>query len=169
MLSRTLTPTLGWSLAAAGAAALLALAAVPALADGPLADAVHRGFAGVCHQMPSRSPHLAAGPMALCHRCVGMLAGLVLGVILAPAAVRPLARAARQRLARVPRRHRAALVLSLAAVPTTVDWALGALGLVANTPASRTLTGAVLGLAAGLVIARELLRSRRPHPTLHHA
>ena len=166
---RPLSPTLGWSLAAAGSAALLAAAALPALASGPLAEAVHAAFGGVCHQIADRSPHLAGEPLALCHRCTGMLAGLAAGAALAPLVLRPISRAARGLLSRVPRQHRAGLVLLFAAVPTTLDWALGASGLLANTPASRTLTAAVLGLAAGLIIARELLRRPTPHPTPHHA
>jgi hypothetical protein len=57
----------------------------------------------------------------------------------------------------VPSRHRAAVLFFLALLPTSVDWALGATGLWANTPASRIGTGAVLGLVAGLLIGRAFL------------
>jgi hypothetical protein len=108
-------------------------------------------------------------PLALCHRCVGMVGGLALGVLAAPVVARPLAHAGRRILGRVPRHHRAGLALLLAAVPTTLDWSLGAAGVVANTPVSRVLTGAIVGAVAGVVIARELLRRATPHPTPRHA
>ena len=50
-------------------------------------------------------------------------------------------------------RRQIGLLLGLSIVPVAADWALGALGIWANTPLSRTLTGGLFGLAAGVVLA----------------
>lgn len=117
--------------------------APPFVSDG-LADGIRAAFAWLCHQLPDRTLHLGGQPVALCHRCLGMLAGLAAGVALAPVApavVRGWVDARQQ-----------ARVLLAAAVPVAADWLLGAAGVWANTPASRGLTGALFGLAAGLMI-----------------
>ena len=149
--------SLGWAVALAAAAALAALAVVPALAGGGLGAAVRLGFSAVCHQLPERSPHLAGEPAALCHRCSGILAGLVLGIAAAPA----LAAGLRQRIARAAQGG----WLVAAALPTALDWLLGAAGVWANTPASRVLTGALFGLVAGVVLGANLLAARPRLPT----
>ncbi len=144
---------MGW-LAALGAVGTLAvLAVLPPVLGGDAGTFVHHAFAAVCHQMPERSPHLAGGPVALCHRCSGVLVGLLAGLALAPLAGASL-------LAGVRRRPQG-LWLVAALVPTAVDWGLGALGVWANTPLSRTLTGALFGATAGLILAANLLAARR--------
>ena len=144
--------TIGWAVALGAGLALAVLAAVPAVVGGEVGAVVRAGFSAVCHQIPERSPHLAGGPAALCHRCSGILGGLVLGLALTPA----LAAGLRQRVARGAQ----AGWLVAAALPTALDWALGATGVWANTPASRALTGAVFGLVAGLILASNLLTAR---------
>ena len=147
----------GWAVALAGAAALAALAASPPLLGGHAGAWVHHAFSAVCHQVPERSPHLAGGAIALCHRCSGILAGLVLGVGLAPLLGGRL-------LTRVHRSAQGRWLLA-ALAPTAVDWALGATGVWANVPASRVSTGLVFGLAAGVVLGANLLHARAPsHP-----
>lgn len=153
--------SLGWAVALGATLALAALAAVPALAGGGLGEAVRRAFSALCHQIPERSPHLAGSPVALCHRCSGVLAGLVLGIAVAPA----LARGLRQRIARGAQ----AGWLVAAALPTAVDWLLGATGVWANTPASRLVTGALFGLAAGVILGANLLAAPRPLPPVRLA
>lgn len=151
--------TSGWTLAAGGTLALLALAASPPLLGGDVGAALHHAFSAVCHQIPGRSPHLGGGPIALCHRCIGILGGLALGLLLAPLA-------GSGRLAAVACAAQARWLLA-AAVPAGLDWAVGVAGLWTNTPASRFATGAAFGAMAGLILAANLLTSRRPprHPS----
>ena len=148
----------GWTVALGAALGLAVLAALPSALGGEAGAAVRGGFALVCHQIPERSPHLAGGPAALCHRCWGVLLGLVAGLLLAPGA----GPAALRRLSQSPRQG---LALALALGPAAVDWSLGALGLWANTPASRTLTGAAFGAAAGAILAANLLAGGRRVPS----
>lgn len=138
---------LGWGLALAGSLLLVGLAAAPSWLPAEGAAAVHRAYAWLCHQLPDRSPHVHGVPLALCHRCFGIAGGLLAGVALAPVlfGVAP-------RLEEMARR-RIGPLLAVAFLPLAVDWVLGALGVWANTPLSRTLTGAVFGLAAGVVLA----------------
>ncbi len=145
-------------MALAGTAALAVLAALPAVVGGTLGAAIHHAFSVACHQIADRSPHIAGEPIALCHRCSGILAGLVLGIALVPLAS--------DALRNLANRGAQARWLLLAAVPTAVDWALGALGVWANTPGSRVLTGLVFGLAAGVMVGANLVAVRAPltHP-----
>ena len=144
------------SSAALGVAALLALAASPGVLPAEAGRAVHGGFGWLCHQIPERSPHLGGVPWALCHRCVGILAGVLAGLVVAPVLpARALAVLAHLRPGRV---------VVLALVPLAVDWSLGAFGVWANTPVSRLATGAVFGAAAGLVLALAL-RPAAPAPS----
>ena len=151
----------GWAVAAATALGLVALAASPPFVGAEAGAVVRHAFSAVCHQLPGRSPHVGGVALALCHRCGGVVVGLALGLALAPALgagrLAGLARSAQGRW------------LAAAAVPAGLDWAVGALGLWANTPASRALTGAVFGLVAGAVLAANLLTasSRRPAPSLN--
>ena len=59
------------------------------------------------------------------------------------------------------RSRRQLLWLALSAVPTGLDWLLGATGAWANTPASRLGTGAVVGAVAGAILAANLLAPPR--------
>ena len=152
MTPSALSPTRAWSAAAASVAALFALALAPPLLGGESGEAVRFAFSHVCHQIPERSLALAGGPVALCHRCLGVVGGLALGTLAAPL---------------VPRlgvlgRVRAGRSLALAALPMAVDWTVGALGLWANTPLSRSATGALFGAVAGLFLAHAFLDPPRP-------
>lgn len=123
-------------------AMLLVLALLPPFVGPEWRGALMQGFHGVCHQMPERSFRVDGVAFALCHRCLGVVSGLLLGVLAFPVA----------RSLRV----RPGVVLVIAFLPMTADWALGASGLWANTPDSRFATGLVLGVAAGWVLARAL-------------
>lgn len=148
-------PTRAWALASAGVAALVAVVlAAPLVGEG--GAAVRAAFSHVCHQMPDRSLWLGGGPVALCHRCLGVLAGLAVGTVAAPFVPR----------LRALGGARAGRWLAAAAAPMAVDWLVGAAGVWANTPASRLATGALFGVAAGLFLAEALLR-RAPRPDLH--
>lgn len=148
-------------MALAGTAVLAVLAVLAPVIGGTLGDAIHHGFSVACHQIADRSPHVAGGPIALCHRCSGILSGLVLGI-----ALMPLASVAARRA--VSRSLQGRWLLA-SIVPTAIDWALGASGVWANVPASRVLTGLAFGLAAGVILGANLLAVReRPltHPQL---
>ena len=131
----------GWAAAAALAAGLLALiVGAPLLKAGGLqaaASAAYGAFALLCHQMDERSFHVAGFRLAVCARCFGLYAGALAGALAYPLARRPLARRD------LPARG----WLIAAAVPTTIDFALGFSGLWENTHASRFLTASLLGLA----------------------
>lgn len=159
-------PTLAWALLTPLIVAGIGLAFLPPFVDAGLGAAITHGFSAVCHQLPDRSLLVDGIPVALCHRCTGILGGLAIGLLVAPFVVTAADRTGHAWFARVPRRHRAGLLMLLALVPATVDWGLGALGLWTNTPVSRSLTGALLGLVAGLLIGRALLSPPRPSTTL---
>lgn len=149
--------SLPYALALLTTAALFATAASPGWLSPESGAVVRRVFSGLCHQLPDRSPHLGGGVWALCHRCSGIAAGLVLGLAAAPLLPGHLR-------ARLDRAHSGRLVV-LSLVPMAVDWSLGAAGVWANTPVSRALTGALFGVAAGAVLALALTSSR-PAPSL---
>ncbi len=102
---------------------------------------IYKAFSPLCHQLTERSFHLAGHPFAVCTRCTGIYAGVALATLLYPL-VRSLNRTD------TPRR----IWLLLAAVPITIDWALGFLGIWANTHYSRLFTGAVLGAVCAFFI-----------------
>lgn len=149
---------LAFALAALASAALLAAAAAPGWLGPEAGSAVRSAFSALCHQLPHRTPHVGGGAWALCHRCTGVAAGLAAGVLLAPM----LTRSAAARLRAAPPARTVALSLT----PLALDWALGAAGVWANTPLSRVATGALFGVAAGMVLGLALLPRRgAPHPS----
>jgi uncharacterized membrane protein len=134
----------------AGSVSVLLLAVLPpALPEGGRA-ALMQAFAPVCHQLPARSPHLGGTPLAVCDRCLGIYAGLALGIAGVWAAGGLWRRAGRAD----------GLVLLAAAVPMGADWIGPLLGLWANTPWSRSTTGLLFGLAAGSFLAWRLAGRR---------
>lgn len=153
------TLTVGWAVALSAVGALAVLAVIPPALGGDAGAMLHHAFAAVCHQMPERSLHLHGGPIALCHRCSGILVGLLVGLAALPglgvSVARGIARGAQIQW------------LVLAALPTAADWAVGALGIWANTPASRLLTGALFGLVAGAILGANLLAPTRAVPVSH--
>lgn len=151
--------TAGWLAAVAAALVLVGLAALPPLVGEGLRAALMHGFAAVCHQMPERSLHVDGVPLAVCHRCLGIYAGVLLGALVFPLMPRGLLRG-----------RRAGVLLVLCGLPTAADWAVDVLDLWANTPVSRMTTGALFGVAAGLLLARALgqaLAPRSDAPPLH--
>lgn len=159
MAPSTRLPPRGWTLAVAVGFGLVGLAASPAFLGAEAGAAVRHAFSAVCHQIPDRTPHVSGEALALCHRCSGMVVGLALGILGAPG-LGP------GRLGAIARSPQAGW-LGVAVAPTAIDWALGATGVVVNTPASRLLTGAVFGLAAGLILGANLLgASNRRAPVL---
>jgi uncharacterized membrane protein len=127
---------------ALGVASLLVgmIVAAPLLrAEGAVAasQTIYNGFRVVCHQMAARSFYFAGFPLAVCARCFGLYVGALAGVASYPL-VAPIMRR------EAPPRH----WLILAALPTTIDFALGFFHIWENTHWSRFLTALLLGIVA---------------------
>lgn len=138
-----------WAVLAATSGLLLLAVLPPFLPKASGIQAIVReSFAPVCHQMPSRSPHLYGVPLAVCDRCLGIYLGFVVGVA-GTGWGRSVWRAIGS-----PGRY----VLLGSLVPLGVDWVGPFLGLWANTPVSRALTGGVFGLVAASYVTDRLLR-----------
>lgn len=123
---------------------LLALVFAPPFVPDVLRVPLEHAFSLICHRLPDRSFHLHGVALGVCQRDTGIFAGMFAGALIYPF-VRPLD----LRIA-----HRAPWVLAAAAVPLVVDWSLTAFGLWANTSLSRSLTGLVFGIVAGVFLAR---------------
>ena len=84
MTGRRFPPPL-LQLFAGGLLALPLLAPVASASESPMLGALLRAaFAGVCHQIPERSFTLLGEPVAVCHRCLGLYAGGLVGLLLLP-------------------------------------------------------------------------------------
>jgi uncharacterized membrane protein len=147
-----------WGVAVGLAALFVALiVGAPLLKAGGLAaaaEAVYGAFALVCHQLDGRAFHLFGFKLAVCARCFGLYAGALAGALAYPLA-RPLVRRD------LPARG----WLIAAAVPTSVDFALGFSGLWENTHASRFLTASLLGVVVAFYFvpgAVDLALTSRP-------
>ncbi len=117
-------------------------------------------YSPVCHQEAARSFSICGVPLAVCARCTGGYAAFTLTALLLPLFERT-------ELRRVPAR---AWLTGLA--PLVLDWLLDVAGLVENSLASRTVTGAMAGLALAMIAARGLDRRRDegvrpPEPDKH--
>jgi uncharacterized membrane protein len=134
-----------WALTASAVLTILGLIVLApwARANGHpfLGAVVYNGFSATCHQIPERSFHFEGFPLAVCARCFGLYAGGAAGVLFYPLA---------RGLARRDAPGRAWLLA--AAVPTTVDFALGFFGVWENTHLSRFLTAVVLGATVAFYV-----------------
>jgi uncharacterized membrane protein len=139
-----------WAVLVSGAGLFLAtiVLAPLALAHGHIgiAHVIYGGFSVACHQMPERSFQVSGFPLAVCARCLGLYAGAGAGALLYPL-LRSLGR----------RDAPARGWLIAAALPTTIDFALGSLGIWPNTHLSRFATAALLGAVAAFFIAPAVL------------
>lgn len=143
-------PLIVWSvlvLAALGWVGLI-VAAPLALASGHAFSAlvIYRAFSYLCHQISERSFHVEGHPFAVCARCMGLYAGFAFGAL-----IYPLARSLRR--LETPNRW----WLLVAAMPTLIDWAVGALGIWENTHLSRSVTGAFLGAVCAFYVVPGLV------------
>ncbi len=134
-------PWIAWS-----AVTLVCLLAIAMILGAPLAQAngfaylsfpIYNAFSYVCHQDPERSFFVAGQQFAVCTRCTGIYAGFTATMILYPLLFSP-------NRSQTPERK----WLFLAALPLTIDFSLGFLGVWQNTHVSRFSTGAILGAAA---------------------
>ncbi len=122
-------------LALAVASPLLAARDQPGLAG--LLEAAFRLF---CHQLPERTLHLAGEPMAVCARCAGIAAGLVLGAF-------------------APLRPRLWMLLP-ATAPMAADGLTQLFGFRESTNTLRVATGLLLGGVAAAWAASVARRAR---------
>jgi len=104
-------------------------------------------FAPLCHQLPARSPAVDGTQLAVCDRCVGIYAGVLVGVATAGWA--------RELWAWLRTADHLVLLGSL--LPLAVDWLGPVLGLWANAPLSRAATGGLFGVVAASFTATRVL------------
>jgi uncharacterized membrane protein len=109
---------------------------------------VYAFAAGICHQQPERSFHLAETALPVCARCFGLYAA---GASAAVVAMLP---AVRRGEGLDPRRAR--LAFALAAAPTIVTVAGESLGLFPTSNLARFTASLPLGAAAGWLFVRML-------------
>jgi uncharacterized membrane protein len=135
-----------WAVAMAAAGAVLGLAVLPPFVPEAWQAVLMHAFSGVCHQLPDRSPHWAGEAIAVCDRCLGIYAGLLLGIA---------GSGLTHTLLRKVHGY-APWFLGAILVPLGVDWLGPVLGWWSNTPLSRGITGALVGLGAGALIVAAL-------------
>jgi len=102
----------------------------------------------ICHQLPERSFFLGGRQFPVCGRCTGLYLSAVVGVIgwfafkiaggWRPHGIHP---------------RTALRILALAAAPTALSLASGAIGAWDGSNLTRALLAAPLGMAAGAVVA----------------
>lgn len=132
-----------WAAALAATAVLLAAVLAPPFLSPIVRAPLVAGFHVLCHQLPERSFFLDGVQLAACHRCTGIYAGLVLGV-LELLLWRPGAWG----------KGAEGLALLVAVTPAALDWSGEALGLWPGSAASRVATGLWFGAIAGFLFAR---------------
>jgi len=134
----------GYLVSAAATGALLGLALLTPWLGVGWRLALMEFFSTLCHQEPARSFSANGHALGVCHRCIGIYAGLFGGAL-----VYPLIHTFLQK-----RMRGVAIAL---AMPVAFDWGLGVLGLWANTPLTRVSTGAAFGVALGLALTLGLV------------
>ncbi len=118
---------------------LVLLASLPPFVAESGRSILMDAFSIVCHQLPSRSPHIDGVPLAVCHRCYATYLGFPIAALLFrtfrgawPFSVRS-----------------APWMLGLAVLPAVVDWGGDVVGIWQNSVGSRMVTGGIMGVAAG--------------------
>src|SRR5258706_1293276 len=130
-----------WAATSTIALVIVSLIIVAPLAQSyghPLfASAIYKTFSFVCHQIPTRSFHLAGHQFGVCSRCTGLYTGFAVAALVYPLA-RSLQRTDTPSL----------LWLILATLPLVIDFGLGYFSIWENTYLSRFFTGALLSSVA---------------------
>ena len=111
----------------------------------PLAFALHRGFALICHQQPERSFWIFGAPVAVCARCLGIYVGAAIGL-----------------LGRTSRRIAMRALIVIAAL-NAADFLGELAGVHGNWMFVRFALGLALGAAGALVISSALNDSSVEH------
>ena len=110
-------------------------------------------FATLCHQLADRSFTIDEHLFAVCHRCTGIYAGIVIGLAFIPF----------RSVTRLIRRH-GLPILAIAAALVFVDAGLDVVGLWSNTAATRVLTGLLLGAAGGAFLGSAIFSRSHSAP-----
>lgn len=118
---------------------------------------IYRAGSLVCHQDPSRSFRVAAWPLPVCARCVGLYAG---GAAAAVAAAGVLARRGHRPRSGHAAATRMRAVLVVAALPTAALWSAERLAGVPVSSLARALGAVPLGAAVTWVLARLIAGDR---------
>jgi uncharacterized membrane protein len=122
-----------------------------------IAAPIYSFYSWICHQLSDRSFHYHGHQFAVCARCFGFYGGFLAGFIAYPLfrkihTVEPFPR----------------IWLLLATVPIAIDFSLTFFSLWENTHLSRSVTGAILGVACAvfiipaLVEINNLIRMKKP-------
>lgn len=136
-----------WAIAFGVTLFILILGILPPFVDEPVRGFLMAGFQPFCHQIPTRSFHVDGVQLALCHRCLGIYAGLPIAVVAFLGI--------RRWDGFISRKARFIILASL--VPLGLDWTLDFLGIWPNTALSRLFTGSLFGLTAGYYLARGIV------------
>lgn len=147
-MRRPLRPRLVWFGLLASTTFVLSVAVLTPLFPVEVQSVLRWAFAPVCHQLPARSPHIGGLPIAICDRCTGIYAGVVLGVLIAQW-TRPLWGTLGA--------HRPYVLIG-SVIPVGLDWIGPMLGLWNNVPQSRALTGFAFGIVAASFVTDRLLQ-----------
>lgn len=141
----------GWLIAITVSTVLVGLVLSPPFLSESIRPWVMELFAGVCHQLPGRSFHIDAVPLAVCQRCFGIYAAFPMAGILfwTVGGAWPFSS------------RTAPLVLLASGLPALFDWGGEIAGFWSNTPVSRLSTGLVLGLVAGYFFTAALAEGFR--------
>lgn len=116
---------------------LLLLLAAPLQAAGvTLSAATYALGSYVCHQQAARSFHIGAAQLPVCARCLGLYAGVAMGVVVGAGARMKNARAA----------------LIWAALPTLITWAASVVGFVHASNMVRAIAAAPLGAVVAMLV-----------------
>lgn len=135
-------PRIVWVVAILSAAIVLAGAVL-----GP-----RPAFVFLCHQLPERSFLIDGHLFAVCHRCTGAYAGLLIGLLSTAILI----------VRRVAARF-ALTCLAIAIALVILDIGLDLVGVVSSTAGSRVMTGLLLGFAGGSFLGASVL-SMGGHP-----
>jgi uncharacterized membrane protein len=122
--------------------------------DSARARTVRLLYGAVCHQRPERSFWIGEASLAVCQRCSGIYAGLLLGAAVPASGLTWLCGA----------RRRSWALAGLA--PAAADVALGAGGLWAGSPVTRCGSGLVLGIVLATLALAGLAEAVAEFPRL---
>lgn len=136
------------------ACVVLALIAMPPFVGPAGQSFLMYAFSSVCHQIPSRSPHIDGVSFAVCDRCTGLYLGIAAG---------SLAGLWLQGPRRFLSRHAGPAILAVL-IPIGADWALDIAGLWSNTPVTRSTTGAAFGVIMGVLLIAATWPRERADP-----
>ena len=109
------------------------------------AEFSYRFFSHVCHQLESRSFHLAGYKFAVCIRCCSIYTAFFLGVLFSPSI-------GRTKLVAMSPRY----LLAASLLPMAADVGLSYFGVWESTMLTRIVTGSIFGFILSVVLTKDL-------------